>query len=247
MWDMSLAALVPGLSLAAPRDAATLAAELAEAVDVRDAPTVVRYPKGAVPQDVIAVRRVVQEGGALVPATGGIGAVDVLFEPQAGHGADVLLVAVGAFGAMAVDAASRLADQGIGVTVIDPRWALPVPSALTLFAAGHPLVVTIEDGGRSGGIGAAVSDFLAPAGVPVTILALPQQFLEPASRGDLLADLGLTAKDVARGITELIAGRTASVDPHAAGDATGGDVTGGGAPGPSAPIAVRRQRAAGEV
>jgi len=237
MWDMSLAGLVPGLALAAPRDAATLAQELAEALTVGDGPTVIRYPKGAVPEDIAARYRVVAKAGRLVLATGGIGAVDVLTEPAAGHDSDVLLVAVGAFGALAVNAASRLADQGIGVTVVDPRWALPVSPALALLAAGHRMVVTVEDGGRSGGVGAAVADALAPLGVPVTVLALPQQFLEPASRGDLLADLGLTAKDVARGITEIIAGRTA-FDSTRSGHATAGQTLNGhpnGAPlaGPS--------------
>ncbi len=212
MWDMSLAALVPGLSLAAPRDAVSLAQELAEAIAVDTGPTVVRYPKGAVPQDVLALHRLAVRDGQLVPSGGGIGAVDVLVEPPAGQDRDVLLVAVGAFGAMAVEAASRLADQGIGVTVVDPRWALPVPEALVALSGQHRMVVTIEDGGRSGGVGAAITDALAPSGVPVTVLALPQDFLESASRGDLLGDLGLTAKDVARGITELIAMRATTGD-----------------------------------
>lgn len=210
MWDMSLAGLVPGLSLAAPRDAATLVEELDEAVRVDDAPTLVRYPKGAVPQNIDQLRRVMADGGRLVAVGGGIGAVDILSDPAPDHDHDVLLVAVGAFGALAIDAASRLAHQGIGVTVVDPRWALPVPPALRLLAVGHKMVVTIEDGGRSGGIGASVADALADLDVPVTVLALPQEFLEAASRGDLLQDLGLTAKDVARGITERIAARNRS-------------------------------------
>ncbi len=233
MWDMSLAGLVPGLSLAAPRDAAALAEELAEAVTVDDAPTLLRYPKGAVPLQVPALRRVVGKAGDLIPSAGGIGAVDVLSEPSGTQEHDVLLVAVGAFGAMAVEAASRLADQGIGVTVVDPRWALPVPGALMLLAARHRLVVTVEDGGRSGGVGSAVTDALGPLGVPVTVLALPQDFLESASRGDLLTDLGLNAKDVARGITELIAGRA---DPAA-----------GRRNGKSANAPVKDRRTAGEV
>ncbi len=245
MWDMSLAALVPGLSLAAPRDAPTLAQELAEAVAVTDAPTVVRYPKGAVPQDVVAVHRVSASGAELVPATGGIGAVDILVEPHDGQEADVLLIAVGAFGAMAVDAAARLANQGIGVTVVDPRWALPVSPALTVLALAHRMVVTLEDGGRAGGVGAAVADRLAPTGVPVTVLALPQEFLEAASRGDLLTDLGLTAKDVARGVTELIAGRTAA--PDGSGVVSGAEASGAD-PAPSNGRSVPRDsRTVGEV
>jgi 1-deoxy-D-xylulose-5-phosphate synthase len=94
------------------------------------------------------------------------------------------------------------------VTVVDPRWALPVPSEIAAIASDHQLVVTVEDGGRSGGVGAAVTDLLAGTGVPVRVLALPQEFLEPGARAELLTDLGLTAKAVARGITEQVARQT---------------------------------------
>ena len=130
------------------------------------------------------------------------------------HDRDVLLVAVGAFGELAVDAAARLAAQGIGVTVVDPRWALPVPPRSSALAAEHRLVVTVEDGGRSGGVGAAVADGSPATGVPVSVLALPQQFLEPAPRGELLAEHGLTGQAVARGITEEIARRAQDVAPR---------------------------------
>jgi 1-deoxy-D-xylulose-5-phosphate synthase len=216
MWDMSLAAIVPGLRMAAPRDALTLAEELHEALDITDGPTVLRFPKGAVPATIPAVRRVVADPGS-GPGSG----VDVLAEPAVGAGADrdVLLVAVGAFGAMAVEAARLLAAQGIGVTVVDPRWALPVPAEIATLAAEHRLVVTVEDGGRSGGVGAAVADRLSGTGIGVHVLALPQRFLEPASRGELLAELGLTGQAVARGITELIARR--SNEPDRTGEPAG--------------------------
>ena len=215
MWDLSLAAMIPGLRLAAPRDAATLAEEFAEALDVTDAPTVLRFPKGAVPPALPAVRRyrstppVAEHLSAGTPTDAELtGGVDILAEPPAGQDRDVLLVAVGAFGAMAVEAAQKLAAQGIGVTVVDPRWALPVPVEITDIATTHRLVVTVEDGGRSGGVGAAVTDALSGTGIPVQVLALPQLFLEPGPRGELLADLGLTAQAIARGITEEIARRT---------------------------------------
>ncbi|MET0864877.1 MAG: 1-deoxy-D-xylulose-5-phosphate synthase [Nakamurella sp.] len=203
MWDMSLAGIVPGLRLAAPRDAGTLAEELAEALGVSDGPTMLRFPKGAVPAAVPAVRRfrLALESGL----SDGTAGVDILAEPATGQDRDVLLVAVGAFGGLAVEAADRLAAQGIGVTVVDPRWVLPVPAEIEDLALGHRLVVTVEDGGRSGGVGAAVADRLAGSGVPVQVLAIPQQFLEPGARKDLLSDLGLTAQAVARGITEEIA------------------------------------------
>jgi 1-deoxy-D-xylulose-5-phosphate synthase len=181
MWDMSLAGIVPGLRLAAPRDEQSLVEEFAEALDVADAPTVVRYSKGAVPQPVPAVRR--------------IDGLDLLVEADE-DSRDVLLVSVGALAGGAVEAAHRLADHGIGVTVVDPRWVLPVPPALVELAAGYRHVVTLEDGGRAGGVGSAVRDALGPA-ADVLVIALPQEFLEPGSRSELLVDKGLSGQAVA--------------------------------------------------
>ena len=198
MWDLSLASLVPGLRVACPRDAVTLADELDEALRVDDGPTLLRFPKGTVPGP--------------VPAIGRIDGLDVLARPAAESTGDVLLISVGAFGAEMVEVAARLADQGIGVTVVDPRWVLPVSPALVRLAAGHELVVTVEDGGRQGGVGAAINDALAGTGLGVKVFALPQEFLEPGSRSELLAGLGLTAQPIARWITEQVSRRQTS-DP----------------------------------
>ena len=133
MWDLSLLGMVPGMRVAAPRDAVTLREELAEAVAIDDGPTAIRYPKGAVIESVPAVRRV--DG------------VDVLHEGDAARG-EVLLVCAGAFGQLGVVAAARLAHQGVSVTVVDPRWVLPVPAAVVAMAAEHRLVVALSDSGR---------------------------------------------------------------------------------------------------
>ncbi|HEX4249026.1 MAG TPA: 1-deoxy-D-xylulose-5-phosphate synthase [Pseudonocardia sp.] len=196
MWDLSILGVVPGIRVAAPRDAVTLREQLREAVAVDDGPTVLRYPKGAVIPEIPALRR---EDG-----------LDVLREPAtppAPGRADVLLVCVGAFAELGLAAADRLADQGIGVTVVDPRWVLPVSSALVTMATRHRLVVTVEDGGGHGGIGSAVAAVLraAEVDVPLRDLALPQRFFEHAGRGDVLASVGLTAQDVARRVTEWAA------------------------------------------
>jgi 1-deoxy-D-xylulose-5-phosphate synthase len=212
MWDLSILGVVPGIRVAAPRDAVSLREQLREAVAVDDGPTVLRYPKGAVPPEVPAVRRV--------------GGVDVLREPRDGvepgvngelNGAasgdiekgtaDVLLVCVGVFAELGLAAADRLADQGIEVTVVDPRWVLPVPEALVRLAAQHRLVVTVEDGGAHGGVGSAVAAALraAEVDVPMRDVALPQRFLDHGSRGDVLSSVGLTAQDVARRVTEWAA------------------------------------------
>ena len=193
MWDLSILGVVPGMRVAAPRDAGTLREELAEAVAVDDGPTALRFPKGPVIQSVPALRRI----GT------GLDGVDVLHEPP-DDPATVLLLCAGAFGELGVAAAQRLQQQGIGVTVADPRWVLPVSSTAVELAARHQLVVTLSDSGRHGGFGSAVADALrmAESDVPLRDLAVPQQFLDHGSRADVLAAVGLTAQDVARRVTE---------------------------------------------
>ncbi len=194
MWDISLLSLVPGLRLAAPRDAATLRAELAEAVAVADAPTVVRFPKGAVPADLPALERI----GA------GDGALDVLRrDSRSVAGADVLLVAVGAMATTALEVADTLSAQGIPVTVVDPRWVVPLPASLIELAAGHRHVVVIEDNVASGGVGSALRDALAdvqPHGADqpaaVQIFGVPGRFIDHAQRAQVLDEIGLTAEAI---------------------------------------------------
>ncbi len=198
MWDLSILGIVPGIRVAAPRDGARLREELSEAVDINDGPTAIRFPKGDVGEDVPAVER---RGG-----------VDVLAIPADGLSADVLVVAVGPFATMALATAERLRNQGIGVTVIDPRWVLPVPEEIPALAAGHKLVVTLEDNGMHGGVGSAVSGALrrTEVDVPCRDAALPQQFLDHASRGEVLDSVGLTEQNLARQITGWVAALGAS-------------------------------------
>ncbi|WP_436527159.1 1-deoxy-D-xylulose-5-phosphate synthase [Actinoplanes sp. HUAS TT8] len=189
IWDMSVFGTVPGLRLAAPRDAATLREELREAVAVDDGPTVVRFPTGSVAPDTPALRRV--------------GPVDVLREDKK---KDILLVGVGSFVGLGLDAAERLAEQGYGVTVVDPRWVRPVPAELVALAAEHRLVVTLEDGIRAGGVGDAVAAALRDAGVPVPLrdFGVPAGFHPHGTRAEILTSLGLTAQDIARDVTEWV-------------------------------------------
>ncbi|MFD6066522.1 MULTISPECIES: 1-deoxy-D-xylulose-5-phosphate synthase [Amycolatopsis] len=204
MWDLSLLGMVPGMRVAAPRDAGTLREELREAVAVEDGPTALRFSKGGVIDSVPAVERV--------------GTVDVLRKPEGD--ADVLLVAVGAFAMLGLAAADRLADQGIGVTVVDPRWVVPAPAELVALAEQHKLVVTVEDSGRHGGFGSALAALFrdAECDVPLRDLAVPQVFHDHGSREEVLARVGLTAQDVARRVTEWsakLASRTpAPEDTH---------------------------------
>jgi len=181
MWDLSILQVVPGLRLAAPRDGAQLRELLGEAVRVGDAPTVVRFPKGAVPPDVAAIERV--------------GHADVLVREGA---PDVLLVGVGSMVVPCLDVAAKLQAQGIGVTLVDPRWVQPVDPALVTMAAEHRLVVSVEDNGRAGGVGSALLLALDAAQVttPVRVHAVPQAFPEHAKRDALLEQMGLTPEAV---------------------------------------------------
>ncbi|CAL9588058.1 1-deoxy-D-xylulose-5-phosphate synthase [Streptomyces sp. enrichment culture] len=191
MWDMSILQVVPGLRLAAPRDADQVRAQLREAVEVKDAPTVVRFSKGAV--------------GPAVPAVGKVGGMDVLREPGTGT-PDVLLVSVGALAPMCLEIADLLDKQGISTTVVDPRWVKPVDEAMAPLAERHRVVVTVEDNSRVGGVGSAIAQALRDAGVDVPLrdFGIPPRFLDHASRAEVMAEIGLTAPDIARQVTGLV-------------------------------------------
>ncbi|MFF4230798.1 1-deoxy-D-xylulose-5-phosphate synthase [Streptomyces sp. NPDC001820] len=202
MWDMSILQCVPGLRIAAPRDADQVRAQLREAVEVDDAPTVVRFSKGAV--------------GPAVKALGRVGGMDILryagtdlpHSPAGMGGApvDVLLVSVGALAPMCLEIADLLDAQGITTTVVDPRWVKPVDEALAPLAEQHRVVVTVEDNSRAGGVGSAVAQALRDAGVDVPLrdFGIPPRFLDHASRKEVMAEIGLTAPDIARQVTGLV-------------------------------------------
>ncbi|MER5530219.1 1-deoxy-D-xylulose-5-phosphate synthase [Streptomyces sp. NPDC002677] len=192
MWDMSILQVVPGLRLAAPRDADQVRAQLREAVEVDDAPTVVRFSKGAV--------------GPAVAAVGKVGGMDVLREPGTDT-PDVLLVSVGALAPMCLEIAGLLDKQGISTTVVDPRWVKPVDEAMAPLAERHRVVVTVEDNIRVGGVGATIAQALRDAGVDVPLrdFGIPPRFLDHASRAEVMTEIGLTAPDIARQVTGLVA------------------------------------------
>ncbi|MFE3547232.1 1-deoxy-D-xylulose-5-phosphate synthase [Streptomyces kronopolitis] len=194
MWDMSILQVVPGLRIAAPRDAEQLRAQLREALDVADAPTVVRFPKETVDDPVPAVDR--------------IGGVDVLH--RAPH-PDVLLVAVGVMAPVCLRVAELLTARGVDATVIDPRWVKPVDEAIGQLAARHAMVAVVEDNSRTGGVGWAVGQALrdADVDVPLRTFGIPEQFLPHGRRGELLADIGLTPAEIAGQISAAL-GRTAT-------------------------------------
>ena len=198
MWDLAMLQIVPGIRIASPRDEVRLKEQLAEAVAIDDAPTVIRFPKGTVANELTALRRL-DDG------------VDVLHESAA---KDVLILTVGAMAETGIQVAKMLADQGIGATVVDPRWVIPVPGSIVKMAAEHRLVVTIEDGIRVGGIGTRVRQDLRAAQIDTALseIGLPDEFLEHASRNEILERVGLTAQSISR---EIVAQVLGSRVPHA--------------------------------
>jgi 1-deoxy-D-xylulose-5-phosphate synthase len=196
MWDLSLLALVPGIRIAAPRDAPRLRELLREAVDVSDGPTVLRFQKGSVAPETAALER--------------IGNMDVL--ARQGED-DVLLIAVGAMVGLGLEVADRLTQQGIGITVVDPRWVLPVDEALIPLAARHQLVVVVEDNGVAGGVCTQVAAALRAAKVPTAVqgFGIPQEFLDHASRAQVFEQIGLTVQDVSREVVEHFARQEATL------------------------------------
>ncbi|WP_427017241.1 1-deoxy-D-xylulose-5-phosphate synthase [Pseudarthrobacter sp. P1] len=196
MWDMAMLQIIPGLHLAAPRDAVRLREELREAVAVSDAPTVVRFSKGTVGPEVKALERLAD-------------GVDVLARRPSEDGShDVLIVSVGSMSEMALDVANRLGAQGISSTVVDPRWVLPVPPSIVRLAAGHRIVIVLEDGVRAGGVGSRIRQEMRAAGVDTALneVGLPVEFLVHGSRSQILERIGLTAQRVAQDVVEQVLG-----------------------------------------
>jgi len=190
MWDLSILQVVPNLMLSAPRDASTLRELLRESVTVKDKPTVLRFPKGAIAQPVPAQERI--EG------------IDILNKKGE---EDVLLVSIGAMANLALDVAQRLSDQGVGVTVIDPRWIKPLPNHLSTLAAKHRLIAVVEDNSKSGGVAAGISQFLRDKNIytPQRDFGIPEKFLNHGSRAQIMSEIGLTAQDISREIIEAVA------------------------------------------
>ncbi|SEQ97636.1 1-deoxy-D-xylulose-5-phosphate synthase [Lentzea albida] len=187
MWDASVLPVVPGLRLAAPRDPASLAALLREAVEVVDGPTVVRYPKAAVGPDVPAVRRV--------------GHFDVLREAP---DAEVLLIAVGPLAGACLAAADELASHDVRVTVVDPRWTAPLDPHLVKYSGRHRLVLAVEDTTSTGALGARLGQALTGTSACVATFALPPRFLPHDSRARILRAHGLDAAGITTSVLKRL-------------------------------------------
>ncbi len=202
MWDLSILGVVPGMRVAAPRDPLTLRTALREAIAHEVGPTAVRFPKGALGSELPALRTI-------------DGSVDVLFEThREDPGVEVLMVAAGPVAAAAVEAAASIGRDGWTVRVVSPTWIHPVPQAVLDLARTAELVVTVEDGGLSGGFGSWVAqrlraDFLDR---PLLTLGLAQEFLDVGKRRDLLIAAGLDAAGIEHSVRSRMDALHAAMD-----------------------------------
>ncbi len=191
VWDIAMCSLIPGLRLAAPRDEDSLRSRVREALDVDDAPTVIRYRKGSLP--------------APMPALRTVGGVDILFHEAGDPSSDrVLIVGTGACAPDAMEAARRLAADGVSVTVADPQWMIPISPDLVSLAGEYDCVVSVEDGIVQGGFGWSLRDALAEARVPVRCLGVPQGFPEHGDRAAIIARFGYDADGIESAVRELL-------------------------------------------
>lgn len=187
IWDLALTGIIPNLRVAAPRDGTRLKESLREALDINDGPTLIRFPKGAVPQDLGTIER----------ADG----IDILYRSESD---DVLLVSVGAFAHLSLEVAAQAQREGVGTTVIDPRWVKPLPLSLLDMAQKYSRIVVIEDGIRHGGIASSLSEMFrdAQSAIPIHSVGVPLEFIEHSKRAEILRDLGITVQDISRSIVE---------------------------------------------
>jgi 1-deoxy-D-xylulose-5-phosphate synthase len=190
MWDLALLRHVPGLRLAAPRDEASLRSAIRDAVAVDDAPTVVRYPKGAL--------------GAPIPSVGTLGDLDLLAEH--GSSRDAVVLGLGPMAATAIEVAGKLAAEGFGTVAATATWVHPVPHGLAELIAGARVVITIEDGLVDAGIGEEWASFARREGVEAEFrhFGVPRRFLDHASRAQILDEVGLDAASIADATTAIL-------------------------------------------
>ena len=184
IWDLALTGIIPNAHVSAPRDAIRLRELLDECISIADAPSIIRFPKGAVAPELPAFER--RDG------------IDILYR---GESTDILLLSVGAMAAIAVDAAAQAYREGVGVTVIDPRWIKPLPAqSLLSMAQRYKRVVVLEDGIKHAGVASTVSELFRDHGLetPIHSIGIPLEFIEHSKRNEIMEDLGITVQNVTR-------------------------------------------------
>jgi 1-deoxy-D-xylulose-5-phosphate synthase len=184
VYDVSYLRQIPNMVIASPRDGTELRRALATAIAHTAGPFAIRFPRSTTPRLTVSgpVRKVK------------VGAWEVRSK-----GSDVLLLGLGKLAVTCEEAARLLKQDGISVTLVDPRWVKPLDPRLGALAGSHRLVATAEDNVLAGGFGSAVAEVLTDQEVrtPLLRLGIPDQFLPHGKRDALLAELGLDAAGIA--------------------------------------------------
>jgi 1-deoxy-D-xylulose-5-phosphate synthase len=189
IWDLALTGIVPNMHVGAPRDGARLKEILRACVAIENAPSMVRFPKGAVPADIPAVERV--DG------------IDILHR---GLTTQVLVISVGSMAGMALEVAQLAKAQSIEITVIDPLWVKPISPAVIALCANYSTVVVMEDGIKHAGIASTISEALRNAGTTCSLhsIGVPLEFIEHSKRAEILEDLEITPAAIVQQISGWI-------------------------------------------
>jgi 1-deoxy-D-xylulose-5-phosphate synthase len=183
-FDLSYLRLVPGLVIAAPRDANELQHLLATGID-SGRPFALRFPRGA------AVGELLDPDPKPLP----IGRGELLSD-----GCDVALVGIGKTVPAALEAARHLRDQGISAAVVDARFAKPLDVELLAEVGGRTgQLITVEDHALAGGFGSAVLEALAEAAPAVRVqrLGLADRFVSHGDTDEQWRAAGIDAEAIA--------------------------------------------------
>ncbi|HJP99581.1 MAG TPA: 1-deoxy-D-xylulose-5-phosphate synthase [Rhodanobacteraceae bacterium] len=181
-FDLSYLRCVPNMVVMAPADENECRQMLATGFRHRG-PAAVRYPRGRGPGAAI------DQGLTELP----IGKAEVRR-----RGRHIALLAFGC-----TVAPAEIVGAELDATVVNMRFVKPLDEALVLeLARAHDAFVTLEDNAVAGGAGSAVGELLAAHGVdmPLLQLGLPDEFLEHATREELLAEAGLDVEGIGRAI-----------------------------------------------
>ena len=192
VYDLAYLRTFPAAVVCSPRDATELAAMLDYGLD-QDHPFFMRYPRGTCADPEVPTPAPMEAGKGVVLR----------------EGTDAALVGLGWLSYLALDAADLLAEEGIDVAVIDPRFCKPLDvELLSTWAEKTGLLVTLEEHQVMGGFGAAVLEAFALQGrhaETVVPMGIPDRLIEHAARGECLEDAGLTVENVARVVRERLA------------------------------------------
>ena len=189
IWDLALTGIVPNMHVGAPRDGTRLKEILRACVEISNAPSMLRFPKGAVPADIPALER--------------IDGIDILHR---GATPQVLMISIGSMAGMAIGVAQLAKSKSIEVTVVDPLWVKPIPNSLLKMCADYSTVVVMEDGIKHAGIASTISEALRDAGIDCSLhsIGVPLEFIEHSKRAEILNDIEITPDAIVRQISGWI-------------------------------------------